>query len=204
MAAVLERLRVALAPDYELERELGGGGMGVGFLGRDPALDRRVAIKVIRPELATARATERFLREAKLLAQLKHPNIMPVHRAGEAGGFAYYVMDYCEGETLEDHFGRGRLAREEAVRIGRELLNGLDAVHRAGLIHRDVKPSNVLLVDRRAVLGDFGRARTADVGTRAPTQPGGCVGTPGYTPREQGLGGAVTPRAALYALGMLL
>jgi serine/threonine-protein kinase len=158
MAAVLERLRVALAPDYELERELGGGGMGVVFLARDPALDRRVAIKVIRPELATARATERFLREAKLLAQLKHPNIMPVHRAGEAGGFAYYVMDYCEGETLEDRFARGPLSRGEAVRIGRDLLDGLDAVHRAGLIHRDVKPSNVFLVDRRAVLGDFGPA----------------------------------------------
>jgi hypothetical protein len=204
MAAVLERLRVALAPDYELERELGGGGMGVVFLARDPALDRRVAIKVIRPELATARATERFLREAKLLAQLKHPNIMPVHRAGEAGGFAYYVMDYCEGETLEDRFARGPLSRGEAVRIGRDLLDGLDAVHRAGLIHRDVKPSNVFLVDRRAVLGDFGLALTAEVGTTAPTEPGGFVGTPGYTPPEQGLGGAVTPRTDLYAVGMVL
>src|SRR3970040_2256888 len=132
MSSVFERLRDARAPEYELERELGAGGMGVVFLARDTALDRRVAIKIIRPELATARATERFLREAWLLAQLKHPSIMPVHRAGEAGGFAYYVMDYCEGETLEDHFGRGRLAREEAMRLGRELLDGLDAVHRAG------------------------------------------------------------------------
>src|SRR3990170_7429616 len=120
MSTVFERLRDALAPEYELERELGSGGMGIVSLAREVGLARRVAIKTIRPELATARATERFLREARLLAQLKHPNIMPVHRAGEAGGFAYYVMDYCEGETLEDHFGRGRLAREEAVRLGRE------------------------------------------------------------------------------------
>lgn len=204
MSTVFERLRDALAPEYELERELGGGGMGVVFLARDTALDRRVAIKTIRPELATARATERFVREARLLAQLKHPNIMPVHRAGEAGGFAYYVMDYCEGETLEDRFARGPLAPEEAVRIGRELLDGLDAVHRAGLIHRDVKPSNVFIVDRRAVLGDFGLALAAEVGTTAPTEPQGFVGTPGYTPPEQGLGGAVTPRTDLYAVGMVL
>jgi len=204
MASLLERLQDALAPEYELERELGGGGMGVVFLARDAALDRRVAVKVIRPELATARATERFLREAKLLAQLKHPNIMPVHRAGEAAGFAYYVMDYCEGETLENRFARGPLSHEEAVRVGREMMDGLDAVHRAGLIHRDIKPSNVFLVDRRAVLGDFGLALAADVGTTAPTEPQGFVGTPGYTPPEQGLGGAVTPRTDLYAVGMVL
>src|SRR3989338_2420166 len=100
MSSLFERLRDALAPEYELERELGAGGMGVVFLARDSALDRRVAIKIIRPELATARATERFLREARLLAQLKHPNIMPVHRAGEAGGVAYYVMAYSQREPL--------------------------------------------------------------------------------------------------------
>src|SRR3989304_5935384 len=153
MAAVLERLRVALAPDYELERELGGGGMGVVFLARDPALDRRVPIKVIRPELATARATERFLREAKLLAQLKHPNIMPVHRAGEAGGFAYYVMDYCEGETLQARLERGPLRSPEAVRLGCQLLEGLEAVHRAGLVHRDIKPANGFQIGRASGRG---------------------------------------------------
>lgn len=204
MPTVFERLRDALAPDYELERELGGGGMGVVFVAREVALDRRVAIKGIRPELAAARATERFLREAKLLARLQHPNVMPVHHAGEAGGFAYYVMDYCEGETLEQRFARGRLTGEEVVRLGREMLSGLEAVHRAGLIHRDGKPPNVFLVSGRAVLGDFGLAVTAEVGSTAPTEPGGFVGTPGYTPPEQGLGGAVTPRTELYAVGTVL
>src|SRR3989304_3380344 len=132
MSSLFERLRDALAPEYELERELGAGGMGVVFLARDSALDRRVAIKIIRPELATARATERFLREARLLAQLKHPNIMPVHRAGEAGSFPYYVMDYCEEETLQARLERGPLSPPEAVRLGCQLLEGLEALPRAG------------------------------------------------------------------------
>src|SRR3970282_2896442 len=124
MSTVFERLRDALAPEYELERELGGGGMGVVFLAREVGLARRVAIKTIRPELATARATERFLREARLLAQLKHPNIMPVHRAGEAGGFPYYVMDYCEEETLQARLERGPLSTPEAVPLRRPALGG--------------------------------------------------------------------------------
>lgn len=204
MASVLERLRDALVPDYELERELGGGGMGVVFLARDTALDRRVAIKIVRPELATARATERFLREAKLLAQLKHPNIMPVHRAGEAGGFAYYVMDFCEDETLHARLERGPLGPPEAVRLGRQLLEGLEAVHRAGLVHRDIKPANVFLLGDRAVLGDFGLAIPETVGTSTPTEPAGFVGTPGYTPPEQAAGGVVTARTDLYAVGVVL
>src|SRR3990172_2665389 len=144
MSTVFERLRDALAPEYELEREVG--------------LARRVAIKIIRPELATARATERFLREARLLAQLKHPSIMPVHRAGEAGGFPYYVMDYCEEETLQARLERGPLSPPHAARLGCQLLEGLEAVHRAGLVHRDIKPANVFLLGDRAVLGDFGLA----------------------------------------------
>ncbi len=204
MSAVFERLRDALAPDYELERELGGGGMGVVFLARDVALDRRVAIKIIRPELATARAAERFLREARILARLKHPSIMPVHRAGEAGGFAYYAMDYCEGETLQQRLERGPMKLDEAVRLGRQLLDGLAAVHQAGLVHRDIKPANVFLLGDRAVLGDFGLAVPEGVGTSTPTEPVGFVGTPGYTPPEQAAGGAVTARTDLYAVGVVL
>src|SRR3990170_597155 len=131
MSSVFERLRDARAPEYELERELGGGGMGVVFLARDSALDRRVAIKIIRPELATARATERFLREARLLAQLKHPSIMPVHRAGEVGGFPYYVMDYCEEETLQERLERGPLSPPEAVELPRKPLPKAAAPPRA-------------------------------------------------------------------------
>lgn len=204
MASVFERLRDALAPDYQLERELGGGGMGVVFLAREVALDRRVAIKIIRPELATARATERFLREARMLARLKHPSIMPVHRAGEAGGFAYYVMDYCEGETLQQRLEGGSVTSDQAVRLGRQLLEGLEAVHRAGLVHRDIKPANVFLLGDRAVLGDFGLAVPEAVGTSTPTEPAGFVGTPGYTPPEQAAGGRVTARTDLYAMGVVL
>jgi len=204
MSSLFERLRDALAPEYELERELGAGGMGVVFLARDSALDRRVAIKIIRPELATARATERFLREARLLAQLKHPNIMPVHRAGEAGGFPYYVMDYCEEETLQARLERGPLSPPEAVRLGCQLLEGLEAVHRAGLVHRDIKPANVFLLGDRAVLGDFGLAIPETVGTSTPTEPAGFVGTPGYTPPEQAAGEVVTARTDLYAVGVVL
>ena len=131
MSSLFERLRDALAPEYELERELGAGGMGVVFLARDTALDRRVAIKIIRPELATARATERFLREARLLAQLKHPSIMPVHRAGEVDGFPYYVMDYCEEETLQERLERGPLSPPEAVELPRKPLPKAAAPPRA-------------------------------------------------------------------------
>ncbi len=204
MTSILERLRDALAPDYQIESEIGGGGMGVVFLAREAALDRRVAIKIIRPELATARAAERFLREARILARLKHPSIMPVHRAGEAGGFAYYVMDYCEGETLQQRLERGPVKLEEAVRLGRQLLEGLQAVHQAGLVHRDIKPANVFLVGDRAVLGDFGLAVPEALGTSTPTEPARFVGTPGYTPPEQAAGGTVTARTDLYALGVVL
>lgn len=109
MTALQERLCAALAPDYEVERELASGGMGTVLLGRDVALDRPVAIKIIRPELATAATAERFLREARILASLSHPNVIPVHRAGDAGGFSYYVMDYLAAETLADT-ARQRLA----------------------------------------------------------------------------------------------
>src|SRR5574341_655146 len=204
MPSVLERLRDALAGEYQLEKELGAGGMGVVFLARDTALDCHVAIKIIRPELATARATERFLREAQLLAHLKHPNIMPVHRAGEAGGFAYYVMDYCEGETLQARLDRGPLSLGEVVRLGRQLLEGLEVVHQAGLVHRDIKPANVFLLGDRAVLGDFGLAVPERVGASAPTEPAGFVGTPGYTPPEQAAGEDVTARTDLYAVGVVL
>ncbi len=218
MSALEERLRDALAPQYQVARELASGGMGLVFLGRDVALDRRVAIKIIRPELATARAAERFLREAQILANLSHPNIVPVHHVGETGGFFYYVMDYLEGETLADRLRRGPLSGREALKLGRDLLDALEAAHRHRVVHRDIKPANIFLIDSRAVLADFGIAKPSASRDRVSTgeqelsvarrpsltEPGAVVGTPPYMPPEQATGGEVTERTDLYAVGMVL
>ena len=204
MATLLDRLREALAPDYEVERELASGGMGVVFLGRDVALERRVAIKIIRPELATAAAAERFVREARILASLNHPNVIPVHRAGESHGLFYYVMEYLEAETLAGRLGRGPLPPADAVAITRDVLAALEAAHGRGVVHRDVKPANIFLLKGRAVLADFGIAKdTAATGTGL-TGDGRVVGSPGYMSPEQMTGGQVGAATDLYAVGVVL
>src|SRR2546422_7100596 len=139
MSSVLERLRAALAPEYDVEREIASGGMGMVFLGRDMALECAVAIKVLRPELATAHAAERFLREARMLASLRHPHIVPVHHVGQAGEFFYYVMDFVDGETLADRLVRGPLRPQEALKLGRDLLDALQVAHERLVVHRDIK-----------------------------------------------------------------
>lgn len=202
-ASLLERLRAALAPHYEIERELGGGGMGTVFLAHDVTLERPVAIKILRPEMATAIGGERFLREARILAKLSHPNVVPIHEAGEADGLAYYVMDCVQGETLDKRIKRGPLPEDDVVRLGRDLLAALEATHSKDVIHRDVKPSNVFLVEGRALLGDFGVAKPTDeVGERLTT-PGRQPGTPDYMPPEQ-IAGECTVRTDIYAVGMVL
>jgi hypothetical protein len=200
--SLLERLRKALAGQYEVERELAAGGMGSIFLARDPTLERPVAVKILRPELATARAAERFLREARILARLSHPNVVPVHSAGEAEGLFYYVMDYVKGETLAARLERGVLSQDEAVKLGSDLLSALEASHAHGIVHRDVKPANIFLVADRALLGDFGIAKPLD-DSAGLTAAGDLVGTPSYMAPEQ-LEGEVTPRTDLYAVGMVL
>lgn len=202
MSTLLERVRRALAPDYEVLEELARGGMGVVFLARDVALNKRVAVKIVRPEVATATAMQRFIREARLLASLHHPNAIPVHRAGDADGIAYFVMEYVEGETLAKRLERGPLTFAEALRLGRDMLHALEAVHRLGVVHRDVKPSNIFLVGDRAVLGDFGIARPE--ASEPQTGTGTIVGTPGYLSPEQVTGEAVSPRADLYAVAVVL
>lgn len=204
MSDLLRRLRDALAPEYTVERELGSGGMGMIFLGRDTALDRPVAIKIIRPELASAHATERFLREARLLATLNHPNVVPIHQVGERGGFFFYAMAYLAGETLADRLARGTLPSDEAVRLCRDLLDALEAAHRRGVVHRDIKPNNIILFDGRAILTDFGIAKSLSDPATGLTAPGQPVGTLEYMPPEQAAGGEVTPRADLYALAMVV
>ncbi|MGH7646301.1 MAG: protein kinase domain-containing protein [Gemmatimonadales bacterium] len=204
MPSLLERLREALAPRYDVERELASGGMGTVFLARDTQLHRPVAIKILRPELATASSADRFLREARTLADLRHPNIVPIHDQGERGGFFYYVMDYLEGDTLADRLAHGALPVAVAVRLGRDLLDALEAAHRQGVVHRDVKPSNVFLEGERAILTDFGVAKSRTDPGAGLTGPGQLVGTPDYMPPEQLAGAEVTPRTDLYAAAMVV
>ena len=201
-------LQTALGSQYRLERELGRGGMGVVFLATDATLDRRVAIKVVHPELALHDAiTRRFLTEARTIARVRHPNIVAIHAAGSADGLLYYVMDEVAGESLRQRLAReGRLSTEETARIVSDMASALDCARRAGVVHRDVKPENVLLdqATGRALLADFGIARAvvADSGGSSTGQ-GVAVGTPVYMSPEQAAGEEIDSRSDLYALGVV-
>ncbi len=200
-------LQAALEPQYRLERELGRGGMGVVFLATDTTLDRRVAIKVVHPELAAhASIVRRFLAEARTIARLRHPNIVAVHAAGTAQGLLYYVMDEVEGESLRQRLSReGRLPLADVTRILADLAAALDAAGRAGVVHRDVKPENVLIesASGRALLADFGIARAMVAEGASSTGQGVAVGTPSYMSPEQAAGEEVDTRSDLYGLGVV-
>ena len=199
------RLAAALVDRYRLERELGQGGMATVYLAHDIKHERKVALKVLRPELAAAIGAERFLAEIRTTANLQHPHILPLFDSGHADGFLFYVMPYVEGETL-----RGRLCREKqlaigaAVRIATEVAGALDYAHRHGVIHRDIKPENILMLDGAALVADFGIALAvtrAGAGNRI-TEAGMSVGTPQYMAPEQAMGERdITGRADIYALG---
>jgi hypothetical protein len=196
---LLERLRRALAPDFVLERQAAAGGMGIVYRARDVALDRVVAIKVLRPELATAVARERFLLEARLLARLQHPNIVPVHRADERDGLPFYVMDFIEGQTLADRLAAGPFPAADLTRLGHDLLRALGAAHAAGIVHRDVKPQNIFFVGGRALLGDFGISRDAASDDLELTEEGLLLGTREYMAPEQLRGEPATERSDQYS-----
>ncbi len=200
-------LQSALAPQYRLEHELGRGGMGVVFLATDTTLDRRVAIKVVHPELAAhASIARRFLAEARTIARLRHPSIVAVHAAGTADGLLYYVMDEVEGESLRQRLTReGKLPVAEVARIIADLAAALDTAGRAGVVHRDVKPENVLLErgSGRALLADFGIARAMAAEGASSTGQGVAVGTPAYMSPEQAAGEEVDSRSDLYGLGVV-
>src|SRR6476620_11055483 len=201
-------LQGALEPQYRLERELGRGGMGVVFQATDTTLGRRVAIKVVHPELAPHESiTRRFLGEARTIARLRHPNIVAIHAAGSADGLLYYVMDEIAGESLRQRLTReGRIPVEDAARIMADVASALDAAGRAGVVHRDVKPENVLLDEGsgRALLADFGIARAVAVDPGgSSTGQGVAVGTPVYMSPEQAAGEEVDTRSDLYALGVV-
>src|SRR5574342_981736 len=203
-----ERLSVALADRYHIERELGAGGMATVYLAEDLKHKRKVALKVLKPELAAVLGADRFVQEITTTASLQHPHILPLFDSGSADGFLYYVMPFIEGETLRDKLTREtQLGVDEAVRIAREVADALDYAHRNGVIHRDIKPENILLHDGRALVADFGIALAAsrtDGGTRM-TETGMSLGTPHYMSPEQAMGEReITARSDVYALGAVL
>ncbi|HYC33374.1 MAG TPA: serine/threonine-protein kinase, partial [Gemmatimonadales bacterium] len=202
-----ERLRSALAPRYRLLREVGHGGMATVYLADDLRHDRRVAIKVLPPELAATLGPERFLREIRISAGLAHPHILPLLDSGEADGLLYYVMPYLEAETLRDRLARERqLPVADALRIAREVCDGLTYAHDRGVVHRDIKPENILFMGGHAVIADFGVASAVGLagGTRL-TQSGLSLGTPVYMSPEQALGqDDVDGRSDIYSAGCVL
>jgi serine/threonine-protein kinase len=189
---------------YRLERELGQGGMATVYLAQDLRHDRRVALKVLRPELAAVIGGDRFLAEIRTTANLQHPHILPLHDSGEVDGTVFYVMPYVEGESLRDRLNREKqLPVEDAIRIAREVAGALDYAHRHGVIHRDIKPENILLHDGSALVADFGIALAASrTGAGRMTETGMSLGTPHYMSPEQAMGEReLDARSDVYALG---
>ncbi len=207
MSEILEQLKAALTGRYNVERELGAGGMAIVYLAEDVKHHRQVAVKVLRPELAAAIGAERFLREIEISARLQHPHILAVYDSGEAGGFLYYVMPYVEGESLRDRLDRDQqLPLDDALRLAQEVADALSYAHNHDVVHRDIKPENILLSSGHALVADFGIARaiTAAGGDRL-TQTGLSIGTPAYMSPEQAAGEAtVDGRSDIYSLGCVL
>jgi eukaryotic-like serine/threonine-protein kinase len=196
----------ALRDRYALEKELGRGGMATVYLARDLRHKRHVALKVLHPDLSYSVGADRFLREIETVASLTHPHLLPLHDSGEAAGLLYYVMPYVEGESLRDRLRREtQLPVEEALRIARQVADGLHYAHQHGVIHRDIKPENILLSGGHALVADFGIARAlGEAGGEQLTEPGLAVGTVAYMAPEQASGGQVDGRADVYALGCVV
>jgi serine/threonine-protein kinase len=205
---VFEQLTVALAGRYIPERELGHGAMASVYLARDLKHDRLVAIKVLRTPVDDPSAGERFVREIKFLAQLSHPHILPLFDSGDALGMLYYVTAYVDGLTLRRHLKQaqnGRLPVGEAARIIGEIADGLDYAHQRNVIHRDVKPENILLQDDHALLADFGIARAIQLtGDKRLTDTGMAIGTPAYmSPEQLAADRQLDARTDVFGLGCL-
>jgi serine/threonine-protein kinase len=207
MADVFERLKAALGDRYAIERELGSGGMATVYLAEDLKHDRKVAVKVLRPDLAAALGPERFLQEIKIAAQLHHPHILPLHDSGEADGFLYYVMPYEAGRSLRDKLAtEGELPIGEAVRLLRDVVDALSHAHEQGVVHRDIKPENILLSGHHALVSDFGVAKAVSEATGRDklTTAGVALGTPAYMAPEQASADPhIDQRADIYGVGAL-
>lgn len=206
MADALDRVRSALADRYTVDRVVGEGGMATVYLAHDLKHERMVAIKVLRPELGASLGSERFLREIRLAAQLQHPNILALYDSGAADGLLYYVMPFVEGESLRDRLTRERqLPIDEAIRIAQEAADALHFAHTRGVIHRDVKPENIMLLGGHVLVADFGIARAlSEAGADKLTQTGMTLGTPYYMSPEQAAGGPIDGRSDLYSLSCVL
>jgi tetratricopeptide (TPR) repeat protein len=207
MTDALDRLTAALSDRYTIERELGSGGMATVYLAHDIRHDRPVAVKVLRPELASALGPDRFLREIRIAANLDHPHILPLLDSGEADGLLYYVMPYVEGESLRDRLNREKqLPIDDAIQITLEVADALDFAHQHAVVHRDIKSDNILLSAGHARVADFGIAKAIGAaGGEQITETGLAVGTPEYMSPEQAAGESdVDGRSDIYALGCVL
>jgi serine/threonine protein kinase/Flp pilus assembly protein TadD len=203
----IARIRELLAPAYTIDRELGRGGMATVCLAQDTKHERIVALKVLHPGLAESLGSERFLREIKVVARLNHPHILPLFDSGEVEGFLYYVMPYVEGESLRERVEReNQLPIDEAIRHTLSIASALDYAHRQNVIHRDVKPENVMIYEGEAMVMDFGIAKSVmESGERSITQSGALFGTPAYVSPEQAAGaGHVDARTDQFSLAVVL
>jgi eukaryotic-like serine/threonine-protein kinase len=207
VTAPFDRLKSALGDRYELDRQIGEGGMATVYLARDLKIERRVAIKVLRPELSASLGGDRFLREIRVAGNLQHPNILGLYDSGEAEGLLYYVMPFIEGESLRDRLNKEQqLPLPDALQIVREAAEALQYAHERGIVHRDIKPENILLMGGHALVADFGIARAvSQAGGEKLTQTGMAIGTPHYMSPEQSLGSEhVDARSDIYSLGCVL
>ncbi len=207
MTDITERLSTAIADRYRIQSHLGQGGMATVYLAEDLKHDRKVALKVLLPELAAVIGAERFLQEIKVTANLQHPHILQLYDSGEADSFLFYVMPYVDGESLRDKLDREKqLAVDEAISITTSIAGALDYAHRQDVIHRDIKPENILLHDGQAMVADFGIAlAVSEAGSTRPTETGLSIGTPQYMSPEQAMGDRqLDARSDVYSLSAML